>query len=174
MLTCQLSVHGKLLLKSHRKGMHGLLKITDKIPFSERCSCFVQWLLHLCFLCRSFCLPWNHGLGVLGCKSLGAVMEEQHGLDKLYLTRLFRWRLIGFVLYPWKKSKELLKWCNIIKQVSAFIINLQILLTPLCKSRMRSLQALLLIGHRSYSCHRYNANTNLSFFKCKSIYLSVL
>jgi len=48
MLTRQLSIHGKRLLKSHRKGLRNLPKITEKIPFCERWGDFLH---------RSFCLP---------------------------------------------------------------------------------------------------------------------
>lgn len=63
-------------------------------------------------------------LFALGCDFLWAMMEEQHGLDKLYLTCLLGWRWIGIVLFPGVKTEELQKYCSVIKWVSALIVNL--------------------------------------------------
>ena len=66
MLTCQLSVFGEWLLRSHGKGPHSLLKITEKIPFCERWGCFVRCLLWMfppwIFLLALKPLPWCAGL----------------------------------------------------------------------------------------------------------------
>lgn len=114
--------------KVPQEGLYGLLKTMEKTPFCERWDCFILWLLRVSCTDLSVCLEtiaW-------GCNSLEAVMKEQRGLDKLYLTRLFRWRWIVFVLFPGAKTEELVKCCNVTKWVSTFIVNPQILLTPVC------------------------------------------
>lgn len=143
-LMCQLSVQAKWLLRSHRKDPMVCWTV-EKTPFCERCDCFILWLLHVSCTYLFVCLEtiaW-------GCSSLGVVMKEQHGLDKLYLTRLFRWRWIVFVLFPGAKPEELVKCCNVTKWSSTFIVTPQILLTPVCMRWMGALQAYLLIDQQS-------------------------
>lgn len=102
--------------KVPQEGLYGLLKTMEKTPFCERCDCFILWLLHVSCTYLFVCLEtiaW-------GCSSLGAVMKEQHGLDKLYLTSLFRWRWIVFVLFPGAKTEEISEMLQCYQMVEYF------------------------------------------------------
>lgn len=142
--------------KVPQEGLYGLLKTMEKTPFCERCDCFILWLLHVSCRYLFVCLETI----ARGCSSLGAVMKEQRGLDKVYLTHLFRWRWIVFVLFPGAKTEELVKCSNVTKWSSTFIVTPQILLTRLYEMNggLASLPS-----HRPAvsSDHRYSLNTDI-------------